>query len=599
MGRPLSKIRRKVHAIASTRWLLDPTLAASLCALVALLVHVAALWNDFTFDDFPAVQSHPVVASELPFIDALTQIWTTNFWGGVPGYEHVLTWRPLTTLSFWMNAQIGGVHPFGYHVVNLWLHALVSGLVVIWLYILTGDRLASLLAGALFAVLPVHVEAVAGVVNRAELLCALFVLLAMIGWMRFLDTGRPVGLVVAVTCFAMALFSKEHAATWPALAGVLHMHRVRTRVGVRLERRRLFRAYLVMFGVLGLYLIQRSQVLPSSLAGDIPVADNPLVGVDASGRLLGVLSTYFHYLRVTVAPLELTVDYSAHALRMPPPLLGHEVLLGGAALVGSVSMLVWSIRKQEYALAACLGAFAVLYSLLSHVVILNTIVLAERLMYLPTMPLCGGFGLVVSRLSSHQNTIRRQGVLYGSCVLVFLGFAVRSHVRVQDFRDQYRLFSSAVATFPESARARYNLGHAALGKGLLDVAEVQFKAARRIDASDGSSVAGLGELAFRRGRYAKAVRLLSESLRIQPMKRTLARLCPALVANGEAQKGVLVCEDALRAAPDDEIDQIYYTIALERSGRLEEARAAASRLRDQQSAHPLGQAAIQRLLEED
>lgn len=600
MGRMISTLSRRWNSAVTARWIFDPALVACACGLLAVLVHLPILENDFTFDDVPAVQAHPVISSDTPVLTAIEAIWTTNYWGGIAGYEHVLTWRPLTTLSFYLDACLYGMSPAGFHGFNLVIHGIVTALLVWWLWLLTGLRVACVAAGALFAVLPVHVEAVAGIVNRAELLAGLFALLASICWIRFLDAGRRMDAIVTLLCFGLGLLSKEHMAAWPAVAVVLHIHRRITSPVTRITTaRNLAVLYFGLLLLLAGYFYQRSNVLPATLSGHIPYSDNPLVSLDWGARALGIATTYFHYLRVTLLPVHLTVDYSAHAIPMPPDPWSIEVFLGFAGLIFSVGGLVWMLRKRQWNISACLAIFAVWYGLLSHIVILNTILLAERLMYLPSMALCGVFGLAVSALISNNTSNRVRIALGTALVLIICGYGLRSWSRTHDWRDQYRLFSEAVSAFPNSARARHNLGRAALNRGLLDEAELHFKAAIRIDVSDASSIAGLGELEFRQGRYAAAEQRLKESLQMRPSKRTMARLCSALVANNTLQQATVLCETAHRALPDDEVTHVYFVLALERSGQLNRAREEAKRLVGRDVHHPLGIAAIQRLLRDD
>jgi tetratricopeptide (TPR) repeat protein len=487
--------------------------------------------------------------------------------------------------------------PASFHAVNIILHGMVTALVVWWLFLLTSNQLAALCAGAIFAVLPVHVEAVAGVVNRAELLAGLFTLAACIYWLRFLDYGGLGRASLVALCFGLGLLSKEHVATFPIIAAILYAHRRKARTPeTDPSPRVLLGIFAVLAMILLVYFYQRASVLPSAFLGSIPLSDNPLVEADISGRLRGVLSIFYHYVRVTLVPLTLSVDYSAHALAMPPSWASNEVVIGAVAIAFSLWSLVWSLRRQQWDLAVCLAMFAVLYGLLSNIMFLNTIIFAERLMYLPSVAVCGVLGLVMAKAIVRSSRLQMRVMLFAAVCIIITGFATRSWSRAHDWRDQYTLFSRAVESFPNSARARHNYGSAAMNRGLIDVAEVQFKAALRIDPTDAASVSALGEVAFSNGRYSLAEQRLSRAMEMRPSKKTLARLCPAAFANRNLVRAVDVCRLAHAKMQNDEAVHVYLVLALEQIGDIKNAQYAAKSLQEKGTRHPLGQAAIERLL---
>src|SRR3989442_5687044 len=170
-------------------------------AASAVVVYLGALWNGFVWDDQVIVLGNPLVQTWAGLATAFANPYWPPFVGGY-------LYRPLTVLTYVLDWHIGGAAWF--HAVNLLWHAGVSALVAVLARRWAGDA-AALVAGMLFAVHPVHVEAVANVVGRAELMAAAFTLLAVYA---ALEADRPVWSAV---CWALGLLSKEVAVVAPAL----------------------------------------------------------------------------------------------------------------------------------------------------------------------------------------------------------------------------------------------------------------------------------------------------------------------------------------------------------------------------------------------
>src|SRR5438046_6810201 len=173
-------------------------LAVAACAVI---VYLGALWNEFVWDDQVIVLGNPLVQTWAGLATAFASPYWPPFVGGY-------LYRPLTLLTYVLDWHIGGAAWF--HVVNLSWHAGVSALVAVLARRWAGDA-AALVAGMLFAVHPVHVEAVANVVGRAELMAAAFTLLAVYAALVHERVAW------SAAALALDLLSKENAAAAPAL----------------------------------------------------------------------------------------------------------------------------------------------------------------------------------------------------------------------------------------------------------------------------------------------------------------------------------------------------------------------------------------------
>jgi len=237
----------------------------ALLLAVAMLVYGNTLLNGFTFDDFLFVLHNPGV-THLSVSQLVQPTKASNLF------------RPVTFGSFALNFALEGAHPLGYHVVNLLLHAAVTLLLyLVLLKLLEGVQQGAGVAWAaalLFAVHPIHTEAVASIVGRAELLAAGFLLAA---WLLHLH-DLP---ALALTCFALALLSKESAVAFVPLALAGDFARGKLKPLPR---------YAWIAGVAAAYTallwkMQGGRFGPA----EVNFIDNPLAHIPASLRILNAL----------------------------------------------------------------------------------------------------------------------------------------------------------------------------------------------------------------------------------------------------------------------------------------------------------------------
>ncbi|CAL1568597.1 unnamed protein product [Knipowitschia caucasica] len=150
-----------------------------LCSAVAVGLYANTLDGDFCYDDSRAIKTNQDLLPETPW----TNILYNDFWGTLLTHSGShKSFRPLCTLSFRFNYSLHGLRPWGYHLLNVLLHALVTGLFTVISRTLLGSW--CLLAGLLFASHPIHTEAVAGVVGRADVGAALFFLMSLLCYMK-------------------------------------------------------------------------------------------------------------------------------------------------------------------------------------------------------------------------------------------------------------------------------------------------------------------------------------------------------------------------------------------------------------------------------
>jgi len=204
-------------------------------ALVTFLVYIPALGAGFVnWDDPKYVYENPYI-TELDaffFKFAFTSFYFAN-------------WHPLTLISYAVDYALWGDRPFGYHLTNNILHSVNTGLVALLAFRLTslssakhGSRTvpiaAALISAALFGLHPIHVESAAWISERKDLLCALFLFLAALSYLRYAPSGRMRWYGASLFFFALSLMSKPMAITFPFILLILDFYpleRIRVALG--------------------------------------------------------------------------------------------------------------------------------------------------------------------------------------------------------------------------------------------------------------------------------------------------------------------------------------------------------------------------------
>lgn len=415
-----------------------------IAALLAGAAYAITLKGTYVYDDVAFIRDD----ARLHDVRQWGRFWTEPYHTGVD-----ILYRPLTSLSFAIQWWLHGERPLAFHLVNVLLHMGVSVLVAS-LGQKLGGWTVGLLAGALFAVHPVHVEAVAGLVGRAELLCALGVLGALRLWLhRPLRIGRAMGIVAL---FVLAALSKEQGMLLPLILAAALPWRAWGAAslepsdppGAPERERTLVKLTLVvlMFAFAG-YIFWREGHPDIRMSWDrdwIIWSGNPIV--EASGLNRWMLPTVVagRYVALLVAPIRLSLDYGGHVVgpiaRWSDPYLwiGLFSLIAGAA----ATILAW--RRRRYDLLLLLLGLGLSYGLVSNFAVVIGTIMAERLMYLPSAFFLILVGYALSRIPAPLLSI-----VIG--VLVTLG-AWRTTTYAARWNQPLALYRSLMDEHPESAR---------------------------------------------------------------------------------------------------------------------------------------------------
>ena len=417
---------------------------AAVCLFaVALAVYALSLRNGFAFDDVVIVTGDPRVTQFQ-----LGPIFQKPYWSG-PGFG---LYRPLVTLSFAVDWFLSNGNAVWFHALNAVWHGLAS--VALFALLAAWFSTPGALAGALlFAVHPVHVEAVANVVGRAELMAGAFSFAACALWAHERPRGRSVRLWLVLALFGLALLCKESSAVLPALFVLIDAASKRWN-GLR-ELPRYLRERAPEY--IGCIVVVALVILLRRTYGDAltPTQLDPVMEVmpSASARIRTALQIWPHFVRLMFYPRVLLADYGPQ-ITMPLSAWNGAALAGLFLVLGLVLGGLWLLEQKRG-----LGALGVLWFPLTILPVANLLVpigvmLAERTLYFPSAALSFGVAGVAVWLSSSQPALLRPAVALGGLVLLL--FAVRITTRIPDWNSTDEILMAQLRDRPDTFRAEWH-----------------------------------------------------------------------------------------------------------------------------------------------
>ncbi|MBL8879161.1 MAG: tetratricopeptide repeat protein [Phycisphaerales bacterium] len=599
-GTPVSS----AHGAPLDRLLSAPWLAA----IVGALVYLNATGNLFTYDDVAIVQQNPAIRSPLNF----RQIWLTDWWGPYAAKEADLDnprrdrlYRPLSLFSFSLNYALHGESPRGYHIANLALHSLACYLVWVLIFRLLADRSVAAATALLFAVHPVHCEAVAGIVGRAEVLAALFLLggcIALLPANRIVGGGRT---AIAAGMFLLALLSKETAICYLALALiVLHSGQP---AGAAAPLRWWAPRVAILLMPLFVYLPLRIYALQGNLIRDraVPVVMNPVAWATGVDRILAPFTIIGHYTRQLLMPDRLISDYGVDVINPDHGPNGYTVVgLAVTAAMGAALAGYARSRGTWRNFAVLAAASIASYALISNTVLLIGVAAAERLMYWPSAPLLAMAALAALTIwrrfcQPGQALERVAGLLRVAALLMLAALAIRAGVRNADWYDNLMLFQRDAIAAPENHILNRSAARTLLVKAhhtpldserrrLLVQAEKYALRAKQIAPREADNLDVLARIYLATGDRDKALEYARIAADLNPNHRPTRILLDELTAATAkaSTERIAALHDHLSANPGDVAARVELAQLLLSTGQNREALKAAQQAAEQAPDNP-------------
>ncbi len=473
--------------------------------LLGALPYLNTLGNSFVYDDDFQVLQNPYIRN----FHHVKQIITSSVWSF--RYTTVPTnyYRPLMQVQYLLLYQIYGPLAYVFHLANV----LMNALVVILLFLVTRRLFRSeaigFLSAAIFALHPIHTEAVAWVAAVSDLQLGFFLLLAF--WF-FLNLGDPKRkrwwtVPLMCVCFLLALLSKEPAIAFPIIAAAYQHFFAEDRE--RSSRREKVRRYAPLWIVAAIYLGTRiaamGSLIPRLQRAHLPWGKAILSSVTLTGD----------YLTTLLWPAKLSALYSF----VPTQRMWDLGFIAGVAwIVGAIFLfcLLWEKNRM--------AAFGLLWLIPMLAPALNARwmaanVFAERYLYVPSIGFCwlAAAGLIALWNTRAFKTRMWLKVGLSSAVVAIAGLmAFRIVKRNAEWHDEITFFTVIVQQSPNNATGHSNLGSAYWNVSRTADAYKEWNVALQCDPNNVFALGNLGSVAVLEGRFDDAVKILSKAVKIDP-----------------------------------------------------------------------------------
>ena len=529
---------------AGTSKLTSPRTVAAFTAAVACAVFAGTLGYDFVYDDLSQILNNPWIWHPRFLPDIVTRgVWSFRDSGPANYY------RPVQILLYFLDAQIFGRHPFGFHLTNVLAHALASATAFLLLRRVTGETRAAFAAG-LFALHPAHVESVAWISGSTDVDCALLAFLCLLTWSHARETsGRHRTSLAACSSllYLLALLAKETAAVTPILALAMP-----ARAGLSEGRPRRsgrgWREAAWLMTAFGAALVLYVPVRLHAMGGVPPLirhAEFTTARILANGCALVP-----RFLLVVFFPWRLVPD------RVFDPVAGFSDPLAVTGALILAGALVAAIAFRRNAPPATFGIALLVLPLLPvlQVQYVGPNPQSDRYLYIPALGACLLVAEAAAWLWKRLEAPVAHGVLLAICLLLGALAAARTVTAARMWRSGETLARAGIALEPRSVIMRLNLAHALDQAGRVDAAYDVLKQATEVDPTDPAAAADLESLRIRREARTPEDALAGYrgALAVHPGEPVLlTNLAVACVRAGRYEEAIQAAQDALAS---DRID---------------------------------------------
>ncbi len=498
--------------------------AALAAGLLAVAVAAPSIRNGFVADDRWVIAERPLL-QHPPSLAAVLQepYWSTGFGGAL--------WRPVVLASYALDYRLGG-SPHWFHAVNVLWAGLATALLTL-LACRLSDPVTGCVAGLLFAVHPVHVEAVANVVGRAELMAAAGYATALLCALSV--ERRPVYVIGVALGSALAIGSKELAATLPA-AVVLSC--VGRGAGVRAALRP---AAAALLPILTYYVVH------AWVGAGILSAGGTAPGLERLGlaqRAWAMLPLSLEWWRLLLFPAHLSADYSPGDYTVSMGLTAAHLV--GALVWAAAGWAGWHWRKTVPGIAIGLAWMIVTVSPVANIVVPTELLIAERTLYLPSFGIA--FALASLGVAWPWPARRRLALL----AVILTAGAARSIARVPVWHDDEARFQALKRDAPHSYRTLWMVGKDEFQAGRWGSGERLLREAIEVAPAVAGPRLDLARFYWDAGLWRPAAEQLSAATAVDSAFVPAWTLLPrALLAAGDTARARVAAREALRRFPDE------------------------------------------------
>lgn len=490
-------------------------------SIAAFILFAPTIGHGFVLDDLAVIENNKFVQEGFGGIpDLFSTFYWKGFWDANAGL-----YRPLSMVMFAIEWAVSPNNPALHHFVNVLLYALTIGLLFkLSLKLLPNYSVwAPFTIALLFMAHPSHTEVVANIKSRDEILCFLFFLLTFLSLLKA-SNGKPIDWVKPALLFFACLLSKEAGIMYLPIFGLYFWMMKKESFFSTLKK------LIPLVIVAGVWLILHQFVIHSDPTPPIQYTyhDNSLVACADGSRYATGIGILGRYLLETVAPFNLSYDYSYNQL----PCLNFTSLpvIGTLAVVILLALVVVKTRRSKPEIGFGILFFFISIALVTNIFSLIGTTYANRLIYAPSLGIILSLVIIVFSLFKAEQTPKWQSGAVLTSLLIGVLFAIQTIQRNKVWESNTTLFTADLQNSPNSARVQFNYGvvmmntageGASANKSQLQLAASSFKKAISIDSLDANSFTNLGVVEYRLNHYDQSVLYTQRALSLNPNDTSL------------------------------------------------------------------------------
>jgi Flp pilus assembly protein TadD len=532
---------------------------------------VAATWTVFhqtlahdfvNFDDHVYVYENPLVIRGL----------STEGIIGAFTHTHARNWHPLTTVSHMLDCQLFGLNAGGHHLTNVILHTISVLLLFLVLKQMTGALWQSAFVAGLFAIHPLHVESVAWIAERKDVLSAVFFMLTLGAYSRYARGPSAARYLLVALLFACGLMSKPMLVTLPFVLLLLDYWPLGRIGGQKSEgERRLRRLITEKVPLFALSALSCIATLFAQRQGPSAIDQLPFLW-----RLNNTFVSYITYIWQMLWPARLAVFYPHPNNRLPLV----EVILAIAFLVGITLVVIYLRRTKPYLVTGWFWYLGMLVPVIGLVQV-GEQAHADRYTYLPQIGLYITVAWTVGDLFLESAPRVRRALIGVAAAITIVSLGVRAIVQASYWKNSETLWNHTLAVTGENDVAYNNLGFLFLRRGELDKAISEFQAALDIRSRNtethyslGAALIqnNLGNAFARKQLWGEAINYLQEAVRLRPdYADAYFNLGSVLFQQGRIERAIDQWQKALAIRPRDAETHRNVAGALRKQGNVKGA----------------------------
>jgi len=468
---------------------------------------------------------------------------------------HASNWHPLTWLSHQLDVELFGLDPGRHHLTSVAIHLVNTLLLFGLLHAMTGALFRSAFVAALFAVHPLHVESVAWIAERKDVLSALLFLLTLGAYLGYVRRPGGSRYAAVVVLFALGLMAKPMLVTLPFVLLLLDSWPL-GRVESSSTWRRLIVEKLPLMGLAAVSSLVTLVVQQRTVQS--------LERLPLSRRFATAALAYVWYAAKVAWPSRLAVLYP-----YPAVVIAWQVI-GAAAAVGALSLLAWRASpRHSYLTVGWFWYVGTLVPVLGLVQV-GSQPWADRYTYIPAI---GLFIVVAWGAADLASGWRHRDLLLAAAAgIVLFGGVLVARRQVGYWRNSVALWEHALDVTTENYRGESNLAHALAKQGRTEEAVTHYEAALLIKPDFAEAHNNLGLALVDQGKVSEAMTHYADALSALPdYQEAHNNLAMALVREGRNAEALRHFTEAVRIDPSVAVAHNNLGVALAREGRLEEA----------------------------